>query len=89
MGVLKDGQTLGFDLLMLATPYRGRALPFHCISYSSRTIAGEKRSRNMEHRWAIADVMSMLGNTPLVFDREFSYERLTKVSFNEKLCFYR
>ncbi len=26
VGVLKDGQTLGFDLLMLATPYRGRAL---------------------------------------------------------------
>jgi hypothetical protein len=65
---------LGFDLLMLATPYRGRALPFHCISYSSRTIAEEKRSRNMEHRRAIADVMSMLGDTPLVFDREFSYE---------------
>jgi hypothetical protein len=74
VGVLKDGQTLGFDLLMLATPYRGRALPFHCISYSSRTIAEEKRSRNMEHRRAIANVMSMLGDTPLVFDREFSYE---------------
>jgi hypothetical protein len=58
VGVLKYGQTLGFDLLMLATPYRGRALPFHCISYSSRTIAEEKRSRNMEHRRAIADVMS-------------------------------
>ena len=32
VGVLKDGKTLGFNLLMLATPYRGRALPFHCIS---------------------------------------------------------
>ena len=39
VGVLQDGQTLGFDLLMLAIPYRGRALPFHCISYSSRIIA--------------------------------------------------
>lgn len=74
VGVLKDGKTLGFNLLMLATPYRGRALPFHCISYSSRTIAEENRSRNMEHRRAIANVMSMFGETPLVFDREFSYE---------------
>ncbi len=74
VGVLKNGKTLGFDLLMLATPYRGRVLPFHCISYSSRTIAEEKRSRNMEHRRAIRDVMSMLGDTPLVFDREFNYE---------------
>ncbi len=72
--MLKDGKTLGFDLLMLATPYRGRALPFHCISYSSRTIAEEKRLRDMEHRRAIRKVMSMLGDTPLVFDREFSYE---------------
>jgi hypothetical protein len=70
----EDGQTLGFDLLMLATPYRGRGLPFHCISYSSRTIAEEKRSRNMEHRRAIADLMSILGDPPLVFDRQFSYE---------------
>jgi hypothetical protein len=28
----------------------------------------------MEHRRAIADVMSMLGDTPMVFDLEFSYE---------------
>lgn len=28
----------------------------------------------MEHRRAIAEVMSMLGDTPLVFDGEFSYE---------------
>jgi hypothetical protein len=27
--LLKDGRTLGFDLLMLANPYRGRGLPFH------------------------------------------------------------
>ncbi len=72
--MLKEGQTLGFDLLMLAAPYRGRALPFHCISYSSRTIAEEKRSRNTEHRRAIREVMSMLGDTPPAFDREFSYE---------------
>lgn len=34
----------------------------------------------MEHRRAIAEVMSMLGDTPLVFDGEFSY-----VSFFEDL----
>ena len=32
VGLLKYGQTLGFDLLVLTTPYIGRALPFHCIS---------------------------------------------------------
>jgi hypothetical protein len=46
----------------------------HRISYFSKKIAEEKRSRNMKHRRAIANVMSMLGDTPLVFDREFSYE---------------
>jgi hypothetical protein len=28
VGTLKDGKTRGFWLLLLATPYRGRAIPF-------------------------------------------------------------
>ena len=27
VGLLKDGETRGYDLLILATPYRGRAIP--------------------------------------------------------------
>src|SRR5712691_215825 len=39
VGTLKDGKTRGFWLLLLATPYRGRAIPCHFVTYSSRTIA--------------------------------------------------
>ena len=60
MGLLKDVLTLGFDLLLLATLFRGRASLVHCIGYSSRTIAEEKRSRNMEYRRVIKYVMGML-----------------------------
>lgn len=74
VGRLKDGKTLGFDLLILATPYRGRAIPFHCISYSSRTIGQECSSRNLEHRRALREVLPMLKGTPLVGDRVFCYE---------------
>jgi len=73
VGTLKDGQTRGFWLLMLATPYRGRALPFHFITYSSRTIAQEANSRNLEHFEAILGMKKLLGEKPIVLDREFSY----------------
>jgi hypothetical protein len=74
VGRLQDGKTRGFDLLTLATPYRGRAIPFHCISYSSRTINEQCNSRNLEHRRALREVLPMLKGTPLVGDREFCYE---------------
>jgi hypothetical protein len=73
-GRLKDGKTRGFDLLILATPYRGRGIPFHCISYSSRTINEESSSRNLEHRRVLRGVLPMLRDRPLVGDREFCYE---------------
>jgi hypothetical protein len=38
VGTLMDGQTKGFWMLTLATPLRGRAIPFHFVTYSSRTI---------------------------------------------------
>ena len=44
-----DGKTKGFWLLTLATPFRGRALPFHFVTYSSKTISAEGSSRNLKH----------------------------------------
>jgi hypothetical protein len=73
VGVLKDGKTRGFWLLMLATPYRGRAIPFSFVTYSSRTIAEEATSRNLEHFEAFLDLKELIGDKPLVLDREFSY----------------
>jgi len=76
VGRLKDGKTRGFQVLVLAVPYRGRAIPFQFITYSSRTIADEGSSRNLEHRRALREVKELIGDKPVVMDREFSYERL-------------
>jgi hypothetical protein len=76
-----DGKTKDFWLLTLATPFRGRALPFHFVTYSSKTIADEESSRNLKHLSALTAVKDMLGEKPLVFDREFSYLELL-----EQLC---
>jgi hypothetical protein len=76
VGTLKDGKTKGFWLLLLATPYRGRALPCHFLTYSSRTIAAEAESRNLNHLQAFAPLKALLGDKPLVLDRDFSYLEL-------------
>lgn len=76
VGTLKDGKTRGFWLLLLATPYRGRAIPFHFVTYSSRTIAQQADSRNLNHLQAFQAVKDLLGDKPLVLDREFSYLEL-------------
>ena len=73
VGKLKD-RTLGFQTLVLATPYRGRAIPFSFVTYSSRTIGAEMSSRNMEHSKAIVEIKELLGDKILILDREFSYE---------------
>lgn len=75
VGKLKNGK-LGFTTAFLATPYRGRAIPFSFISYSSKTINAELSSRNMEHIKTIAELKELLGDKILVMDREFSYELL-------------
>ncbi len=36
VGILKDGKTRGFWMLLLATPYRGRAIPCGLLTYSVR-----------------------------------------------------
>jgi hypothetical protein len=77
VGKLKD-KKLGFQTLLLATPYGGRGIPFSFISYSSKTIGAQMRSRNMEHSRAIGELKELLGDKILVLDREFSYEGMLK-----------
>lgn len=76
VGRLRDGKTRGFGLLLLATPYRGRAIPFSFVTYSSQTINQSGSSRNQEHRRALGEVRALVGDKPLVMDREFSYGEL-------------
>lgn len=53
VGKLQDGRTKGFCMLTLATPLRGRAIPFHFLTYSSQTFEDQPSSRNLEHFKAI------------------------------------
>jgi len=87
VGKLRDGQTSGYWLLFLATPYRGRAIPCHFVSYSSSTINDEATSRNRYHFRAFAQVKELLGEKPLVLDREFSYLELMKALEVEQINF--
>jgi hypothetical protein len=87
VGQLSDGQTLGYWLLVLATPFRGRAIPFHFITYSSNTIGAQATSRNQEHFRAFAQIKALLGERPLVLDREFSYLELLQNLALERIHF--
>jgi len=86
VGKLQDGKTRGYWLLLLATPLRGRALPCGFVTYSSKTIAQMQRSRNQYHWEAFDQIKALLGDKPLVLDREFSYlellQYLVQVSVN-------
>ena len=87
VGTLKDGKTKGFWLLMLATPFRGRAIPCGFVTYSSRTIADDVTSRNQEHDRAFHSVKQLVGERPLVLDREFSYLSLLEKLVAENVDF--
>jgi DDE family transposase len=87
VGKLSDGQTSGYWLLVLATPYQGRAIPCHFVSYSSAIIDAEITSRNRYHFQAFAEVKELLGDKPLVLDREFSYLELLQVLIVEEVNF--
>jgi hypothetical protein len=80
VGRLSDGKTLGFSMFTLACPYKGRAIPFAFITYSERTISQEATSRNLEHQRLFQQVKELLGDLPLVLDREFSYEEMYKAA---------
>ena len=87
VGTLKDGETKGFWMLTLATPLRGRAIPFHFLTYSSRTIEDQPSSRNLEHFKAIQEIQQLIGTRPIVFDREFSYRELLNNLVDEGVNF--
>ena len=87
VGTLRDGQTSGYWLLVLATPYQGRAIPCHFVSYSSSIIGSEVSSRNRYHYQAFAEVKELLGDKPLVLDREFSYLELMQALVIEEVNF--
>ncbi|MBN2250092.1 MAG: transposase [Campylobacterales bacterium] len=76
VGTLKDGKTKGFWTMTFATALRGRAIPFHFLTYSSRTFEEQVSSRNLEHHKAIQEVLQLIGDRPVIFDREFSYLEL-------------
>ena len=87
VGTLSDGKTNGYWLLFLATPFHGRAIPCQFVSYSSKTINAEATSRNRHHFEAFAQVKELLGDKPLVLDREFSYLELMEVLVFEEINF--
>jgi hypothetical protein len=87
VGTLIDGETKGFWMLTLATPLRGRAIPFHFVTYSSRTIEDQPSSRNLEHFKAIQGIQQLIGPRPIVFDREFSYRELLHNLVDEEVYF--
>jgi hypothetical protein len=87
VGTLSDGKTAGYWLMVLSTPFRGRSLPFSFVVYSSRTIGEQCTSRNQEHFRCFKGVKELLGERPLVLDREFSYEELMEILYLECIQF--
>ena len=87
VGTLSDGKTSGYWLLLLAVPFHGRALPCHFVDYSSKTINDEATSRNRYHFEAFGEIKELLGEKPLVLDREFSYLELMENLVFEKIDF--
>lgn len=69
VGTLMDGQTKGFWMLTMATPLRGRAIPFHFLTYSSRTFDEQPSSRNLEHFKAIQEIQQLIGASHCVRPR--------------------
>lgn len=87
VGTLQDGITAGYWMLVLSTPFRGRSLPFSFVIYSSRTIAEQSTSRNQEHYRCFNEIKELLGDRPLVLDREFCYEELMEILSVEGIQF--
>ena len=87
VGTLRDDRTSGYWLLILSTAYHGRALPCCFVDYSSKTINQEATSRNQVHFEAFAKVKELLGDRPLVMDREFSYLELMENLVVERIHF--
>ncbi len=87
VGKLSDEGRQGYWLLVLSTALRGRAIPFSFITYSSRTLGVQVGSRNQEHFRCFEQVKELLGERPLVLDREFSYLELMQILALEQINF--
>jgi len=87
VGKVGKDKELGFWMLTLASPYKGRAIPFNFITYSSKTINDDVTSRNLEHKRVINELKELLGDKPLVMDREFSYLELFEDIAVEEVMF--
>jgi len=87
VGTLSDGKTAGYWLMVLSTPFRGRSLPCSFVVYSSKTIGEQVTSRNQEHFRCFEAVKVLLGDRPLVLDREFSYQELMEILYIEYIQF--
>ena len=79
VGTLMDGETKGFWMLTLATPLRGRAIPFHFPTYSSRTFEDQPSSRNLEHIKAIQEIQQLIGDAGGEFSSSYT-ETLVSIS---------
>jgi len=73
--------------LILSTPYRGRAIPCGLVTCSSRTISQEGLSRNLYHFRGFSAIKELLGERPLVLDREFGYKGLLEALVVEGIHF--
>ena len=87
VGTLSDEATSVYWLLVLATPFHGRAIPCHFANYSSRTINDEATSRNLHHFESFSEIKEQLGDKPLVLDREFSYLELMEALVFDEINF--
>ena len=64
VGKIGEDKKLGFWLLVLSFPYRGRTIPFNFVTYSSKTINDDVTSRNLEHMRVIGELKELLGDRP-------------------------
>nr|WP_232203595.1 transposase [Rubrobacter xylanophilus] len=72
-------------MVVFAQPYRGRAIPFHFGIYSEATLKEQVTSRNLRWRELLWEIEELVGDTPLIFDREFSAQAWLK-ALEEAQC---
>ena len=73
--------------MTFGAPFKGRTIPFGIHTYSPSTIEEECSSRNTEHSHGLAEIVEIIGDLPVIFDREFSYGGLLKDFEAEKARF--
>lgn len=77
----------GYYLFAIAAPFKGRALPVALHTYSPATFNRDGSSRNIEHENAFEKVKAIVGDAPIILDREFSYESLLSAFEAEEINF--